>query len=680
MAAALLLAALTGCASAPAPVETGGGQMQAFAEYSYEKNSVLFSTAARDPDRTTVFLDTIYPFDLPLRYQHAEPLVRFSLAHPTQTEGGALMVALDDLARLYAPHLRYTVEPLTGKIEVQHRFLDRKVTAGMGTRSPTVRYTARAHTSQLALGVASVVSQETLYEGVTRFADLATAPVANRKPSTTMPLETAPVTSGGRVYVPVASFMRSLGKTASNDAARQWLAISDVDPADTTHDLFNPAFTGTFSLTPLTASRMQHMRGVLDGTLRHGNFWHGFYLGDVAAPTGTRDASGSEVTATHSIHRILPYRVFLPRSHDPRAPGKFVLMLHGATGNENAPVERFNDHLKHQPTPLPGVVTVEDFADRYGYILMLPNGWTRNPQWHRGPGEASLRSALEDVQRRVAIDPQRMFIAGNSAGGSGAMNVVLRSPGRYRALAPTAMAPNRPNGTDLTGAILDLPTLMACFSADVTIYYHGAPNFACQPWLASQVQGRMRQLTFVTVENGHHSYGPGSLLQMTFEFFDRVLAQQPLQDTGTVQLRTGERTARITAGPRAGQVIALGTAPVQREGVVMVTLSDLARIYGASDFLVYDVHAYNQRRADLVSVKTVLHNLRSLNLRPGSNFMRVGGSLKPGDTSGASTRVAANDPGVDPRALPVATVEEAREIWVPAVATMQALGRVLVAD
>lgn len=36
--------------------------------------------------------------------------------------------------------------------------------------------------------------------------------------------------------------------------------------------------------------------------------------------------------------------------------------------------------------------------------------------------------------------------------------------------------------------------------------------------------------------------------------------------------------------------------------------------------------------------------------------MRVGGSLKPGDTSGASTRVAANDPGVDPRALPVATV------------------------
>ena len=108
--------------------------------------------------------------------------------------------------------------------------------------------------------------------------------------------------------------------------------------------------------------------------------------------------------------------------------------------------------------------------------------------------------------------------------------------------------------------------------------------------------------------------------------------------------------------------------------------SDLARIYGQSDFLVYDVHVYNQRRADLVSVKTVLHNLRSLNLRQGSNFMRVGGSLKAGDTSGASTRVAANDPGVDPRALPAATLEEAGEVWVPAVATMQALGRVLVAN
>jgi pimeloyl-ACP methyl ester carboxylesterase len=188
------------------------------------------------------------------------------------------------------------------------------------------------------------------------------------------------------------------------------------------------------------------------------------------------------------------------------------------------------------------VVTVDDRADQYGYVLLSPNGWTRNPQWGRGPAEVMAEASLADVRRRLAVNPQRMFLTRNSAGGSGAMSCAARHPRLFRAMVSTAPAPNRPAGDALRGPMLDVPTLMACFSADVTNYYVGERNFACQPWDEADVKPRMRYLTFVTVENGHHSHGPASLLQMTFDFFKDVLAGRSERPTGTVALAAGRAT------------------------------------------------------------------------------------------------------------------------------------------
>ena len=671
--------ALGACSQVPVLQETERTELPGFIEHSYDKNSVMFST--RPADARVVFMDTIIPFDLPLRYRHAEPLVRVELALPLVQQGGVLLASLEDLRRLYAPWFGVKTDPASGAIDIVHHRFDRQVVGGQGSRAPTIQYGRQVYRLSLTLGQGQAQVETVSHERVNRVADIDAAPV---RPGSTqrqaLQWPVAPRVIGGRVYLPVASVMQALGKTITTDAAAGWLAVSDVGPAQTDSDLFNPRYAAGHGYAPLSPSRIAHMRGVLDGTRREGNFWFGLYFDSIDTFSGAFEPDGRGRRVRAKVDRILPYRLYVPKGHDATRPAKLAYVLHGATGNENAAFERFNDHLVNQPSPLPDVVTVEDHADRYGYLLLSPNGWTRNPQWGRGPAEVMAEASLADVKRRLAVDPQRLFLTGNSAGGSGVMNYAARHPGVFRALAPTAPAPNRPAGDALRGPLLDMPTLMACFSADVTIYYMGERNFACQPWYEADVRSRMRDLTFVTVENGHHSHGPASLLQMTFDFFEDVLAGRSDRPTGTVALAAGRATARIVDGPRAGEVIALAQAPVLRGTTLMVGLADLSRIYGAQQFRAYRVHAYNRQPQDLVSVVTVNYRRTSVNLRAGSDFLRVGGTVKAGDSRGLTATVPADDARVDNRRLSVASFEQAGDLWLPAAELMTIFGQKIVIE
>jgi hypothetical protein len=327
-----------------------------------------------------------------------------------------------------------------------------------------------------------------------------------------------------------------------------------------------------------------------------------------------------------------------------------------------------------------GVVTVEDFADHYNYIVLSPNGWTRGPQWGKGPGEHAMLVTLDAVRRQYNIDSSKMFITGNSGGGAGTMNFAIRHPSLFRAMAPTAPGSSKPRAADMKGPILDMPTLMSCYTADITVFYAAHPSNACQPWYHAQVKDRLRNVTFVTVENGHHSYGAASLNEMTFEFFDRVLDSTAAKDVANVRFVPGTRSATVTAAGGATSAVALGAAPVGQNGRVMVALDDLARIYGASDFKVYDIYAYNRTPSDVVAVKTIKYNSVAVNLKPGERFLRVGGTVHAGDTTGASTTVPAGDPSIDPRVLSVAANSSNGRVYVPVVEFMRLFGKRVIAD
>jgi hypothetical protein len=153
-------------------------------------------------------------------------------------------------------------------------------------------------------------------------------------------------------------------------------------------------------------------------------------------------------------------------------------------------------------------------------------------------------------------------------------------------------------------------------------------------------------------------------------------------------IKSGATIAKAaTTAPNAGRLAKaamgarnLATAPVREGGALMVALDDLARIYGERDFRVYDVHAYNQKPAAMVSVKTVLFNQVSVNIKPGERFLRVGGTIHPGDTVDGKTRVAADAPRVDKRSLSVPARDSSGRIMVPVVEFMQLFGKTVTVE
>lgn len=669
---------LTGCAMTPAPPEASSRPITGYLDYSWDKNSVLFNT--RERHRQTVFMDTFYPFDPSLRYNNAEALVRHELDHRPFVQDGVLMVALADLRKIYAPFMSFSVDAANQRFTVQHHFFKKRVATGSGSRAPTIEYTKIAWQGSYALGSTTATSTSVTHAMVTDRNLIDKAAVASSTAPTATTLALAPAQRNGRIYVPLASFMRTLGKTITDDSAGSgFLAVSHIGPQDTSDDLFNPNYAKRgLPNTPITPARLKTMNGLLDGSITRGNLWFSMYLGDLKVFSGKTDANGQDIPTTAEVDRIVPYRLYVPARYNPGQRSKFTFNLHGATGNENAPFERPNDHLKNHPSTL-GLNSLEAYADHYNHILLSPNGWTRGPVWGSGPGEQIILSALEQARQRYNIDPQRMFIFGNSAGGAGAMFFVLRHAHLFKAMAPTAPGGSKPWAADLHERILDMPTILSCFTADVTVFYAGNPRNSCQTWYAENLRGRMRNLTAVTVDNGHHSYGPASLYQITFEHFERALDPTPARSVDAVRVSANRKQVAVSLAGQPSQ-LTLGTAPVNRNGTLLVALDDLARIYGEKDFRIYDVHAYNLNLADMVSVKTVLFNKVSVNIKPGERFMRVGGTIHAGDTRDDKSRVAADDPRIDRRQLSVPVQLVNGKVLVPVVEFMQLFGQVVTVE
>lgn len=675
---ACIVLSVAGCATTPAALEQGSRRIGGYLDYSYDKNSVLFNTNERHAQ--TVFFDTFYPFDPSLRYNNAEAMVRYELENKPFMHNGVLMVALADLRKLYAPFFSYTVDTATQQFEVNHHFFRKRVAAGSGSRAPRLEYTKIAWQARYALAsTAATVSSATHATTTSRNTIDASAVVSSNAAVAT--LDAAPVQRDGKIYVPVASFMRSLGKTISNDAAASgYLAVSHVGPGDATDDLFNPKYTGLYPNTPITPGRIKTMNGLLSGEISKGNLWLAYYFGDVNVFSGKTDVDGKDINTMMAVDRILPYRLYIPKNYSPNVPSKFTFMLHGGTGNENAPFERPNDHLKNQPSPMPGIVTFEDYADHYNYIVLSPNGWTRSPVWGSGPGEQAMLHTLNIVRSRYNIDADRMFIFGNSAGGAGTMNFVQRHGRLFKAMAPTAPGGSKPFAADMKGVILDMPTLLSCFTADITVFYANTAKDSCQPWYQENVKNTLRNVTLVSIDNGHHSYGPASLYQMTFDFFERVLDKRQPANISGVRFAAGKPVATVTAASGATSTVQLGSAPVSQNGVLTVALDDLAKIYGPVDFRVYDVHAYNRTPSDLVSVKTVTYNRVAVNIKPGERFLRVGGAIHANDTTGLTTKVAADDARIDKRTLSVTAQNVNGKIHVPVIEFMQLFGKTVTVE
>jgi predicted peptidase len=153
-----------------------------------------------------------------------------------------------------------------------------------------------------------------------------------------------------------------------------------------------------------------------------------------------------------------PYRVYVPSAYDARRPISLVLVLHGTGGTENT-------FFEDQRMP-PG--TIKRVAEKYGVLLVSPLG--RGTTEYRGTGENDVLSVLADVERRYAVDRDRVYITGQSMGGTGSIYLALHHPDLFAAAAPLAAAYSFP-WLAANGKLV--PTWWMSGAEDAKFYHQG---------------------------------------------------------------------------------------------------------------------------------------------------------------------------------------------------------------
>jgi predicted peptidase len=130
--------------------------------------------------------------------------------------------------------------------------------------------------------------------------------------------------------------------------------------------------------------------------------------------------------------RKIAYGLFIPPDPKPGEKLPLVLCLHGAGGNTTAAKE---------------LASAERQA-KYRCIIMAPGCDPRTSRWVAMPFRPveqrsvmpELLGALEAVMRELPVDPDRVYVTGQSMGGVGTWGLIAAEPNRFAAAVPVCGA------------------------------------------------------------------------------------------------------------------------------------------------------------------------------------------------------------------------------------------------
>ncbi|SFF64232.1 hypothetical protein SAMN05216353_10429 [Halobacillus alkaliphilus] len=607
-----------------------------YVDFSSDRSTWFFRTDGGN--RQVAFFDFFSPLDPTVKVKAYDPLTMYELDHAYEIrEDGSLMIQLEELKKLYDPYFDYEVTD--DMLHIRHTVYDKLVTDRHGQRAPTIEYTKKVWDVTFDL-----TGNGAKDAGVYDYEEYLPVEGGRNKPEIN-PVdlnaeeseEQHPFTfskggvevKDGDYYVPLAEMMEVMGKVSFEEEG--YLAIQAEGMPDVTEsvnrsdqevkidDLVVPKPSNTWHGGALEEvdpdyTWADYMDDVADGKRQTGWLWKSFYM-----PSGNdfKDENGEKVKL--DADRIVPFSLYVPQDYDAEKT-RLTYMLHGGTGNEHTPTSRL---IKND-------IPVETYAEDYNYILLSPNGWTQNPLWRQGQALQSFERSFDYTLNQFPVDPDHLFITGNSLGGRGTLELATRFPDRFQAMAPTApkitdRAPGGGTMVNIEGndydlrAVKDLPALVVQGTADTTTSFKvQIGNGEAPGSIVSSVIPKLENATYVTVEQGGHSYSYAAVLEMIFQFFEeQISVNQETEAFETLNLYKNSEQARIDQ-----EIYDLEVPTETTDETTMVAAGDLEEMYG-TDLKVYPVHLYDSDPDQPADYWTLLHNGQSLNFTVGETAYRL---------------------------------------------------------
>ncbi|WP_195837517.1 hypothetical protein [Fusobacterium sp. FSA-380-WT-2B] len=119
-------------------------------------------------------------------------------------------------------------------------------------------------------------------------------------------------------------------------------------------------------------------------------------------------------------------------------------------------------------------------------------------------------------------------------------------------------------------------------------------------WITRDIEPYLKNATYITVEEGNHTYNWGSILDIIFDFFESNLENK------------SNPTSKISSVTLNGKEI---------NGTTMIELGDFEKTFG-DRFKVYKVYSYDKKIENAVEYYTIISKNQTLNFKVGDRKYR----------------------------------------------------------
>lgn len=570
-------------------------KMTEYQDFSSERSTWFFKIDKEG--KNTIFSDFYPPFDPSVKVENFSPIMEYNLdSNYYFNNQNNLMVELEDLKKIYAPYFSYSLEK--DRLNIEFVRYDKEIIGNLGKRNTKLEYTKRVW--NLSLDIKNSVgeieySQYEKFIGGRNKKFIEPTKILVRKRSTITLSNKDFEKSGDKLYISASKIMKYFDiKTIIQEG---YLALQFDNIPRITTQTSNPPSTkniwlsGGVERTDENYTWADYMNDIIEGRRKSGWFWNGIYISE---KDSFRDNNGKSINL--DINRIVPLAIYIPSNYSLK-DSRLAFILHGGTGNENASAYRLAQRD----------IYLEKYAEKYNYILAFPNGWTQNPLWMHRQALVSFEKSYDLVMENFPVSEDRVFLMGNSLGGRGTFDVAMRKPDMFQAIVSTAPAwgvkthsqwvQNRYSVKDIES----VPTLIGVGTADSTFSFRvEVGNKVDKGWITRDIEPYLKNATYITVEEGNHTYNWGSILDIIFDFFESNLESED------------KPTSKISSVTLNGKEI---------NGTTMIELEDFEKNFG-DRFKVYKVYSYDKKIENAVEYYTIISKNQTLNFKVGDRKYR----------------------------------------------------------